>query len=58
MRERSSPQTIKSVNNTEYHCLKGLSTEGRQWAKAQIKKAEDNGSPVFYGIIRSAALKM
>lgn len=58
MKKKTQPLSQHSLSNPEFHCLKGLSKKGREWAKDEIKKARELGEIPFYNIIRKAAEKM
>ena len=58
MKIRRGITQIKSLDNLDYHCLKGLSDNGKSWATIQIKKFKDFGFAVPYGIIRREAEKI
>ncbi len=47
---------VKSLSNLEFHCLKGMTPSQKAEAKKQIKKFEDAGYPIPWGIIRKATL--
>lgn len=49
MKEKQKPTEIISPDNYEYHCLKGLSAEGKKWAKVEIQKQKDKGDFLFMG---------
>lgn len=53
---KTTPITIKSLNNLEYHCYKGLNAQQLNYAKEQVAKIKQIGIAVPYGIIRKAAL--
>lgn len=49
---------IKSQSNLEYQCLKGLSENGKKYAKDHIKIYMESEWDIPFGMIRKAALKI
>ena len=57
MKIKTQPNETKSGNHFEQAVMKGLTKNGKQWAKEQIKKFEDSGLAP-YGLIRKEALNI
>jgi len=60
MKTKINPAEVQTLDNLEYHCLKGLNKKQKEWAKEQIKHFKEIGyeDSLPIGIIRSSALKI
>lgn len=57
MKNKSQPNIVKSGTYLDQALMKGLTPEGRKWAKLQVDKFNENGIDVPYGMIRKMALE-
>jgi len=58
MKTKTEPKQIKSGNYLDQALMKGLNKKQKEWAKMQVKKFEDFGVAIPYGIIRKGALEL
>jgi hypothetical protein len=56
MKTKTQPLNVKSGNYLDQALMEGLNKKQRDWAKIQVKKFEDFGVAVPYGLIRKGAL--
>lgn len=57
MKTKSQPTETTFGNYIEQSLYKGLSKEGKKWAREKVKNFKVEGQAVPYGIIRLIALK-
>ena len=58
MKTKTQPKQIKSGNYLDQALMKGLNKKQKEWANMQVKKFEDFGVAIPYGIIRKCALEL
>jgi phage-related protein len=58
MKTKTQPLRIKSGNYLEQALFKGLNKKQKEYAKMQVKKCEESGIEVHYGIIRKLAMQV
>jgi len=57
MKSKTQPKELRSGIDIEQALFDGLNKNQKTWAKDQIRKFENTGLAIPYGIIRKEALK-